>query len=245
MRSAEGVPCPPLFDLPAEVVSERYERMRIGGDGELTRIAYAVLRVDDPLSARLFAELPPVVRADSWDDDDAGSFQTVLRLLAREAMADRPGGETVMTRLADVLVIQVVRRWLRSRTVPESGWIAGLSDPHLGRALARIHTEPGAILTLVELAREARLSRSAFAERFARVVGEPPMRYLAGWRLDAARGELVRGDESIATISDRVGYASEAAFSRAFKRRHGLTPGDVRRAARGGSVSVRSSSVGG
>lgn len=222
----------PLFDIPVEQLSKTYEHMRFGGGGERAQVAYAALRVDAPLTARLIAELPDLIRVDAWDDGEAGVFQAVLRLLAREAEVIEPGGEAVMTRLADVLVIQVLRWWLRNADHDATGWLAALRDPQIGHALGRMHARPDEEWTLVELARQANMSRSAFAERFSTLVGEPPMRYLAGWRLEHAHSELVHTTDSIASISSRVGYASEAAFSRAFKRHHGTTPGAVRRSPR-------------
>ena len=229
MLSAEGVPVVPLFDLPADQVSDRYERMRFGGGGEATRVAYAALHTDDVLTRRLVAELPDVIVVDGWDDDEAGAFSTVRRLLAREAMSPQPGGETIMTRLADVLVVQVIRWWLTNGRVPDRGWLTALSDRHVGHALARMHADAARSWTIAELADVANLSRSAFAERFVALVGAPPMTYLARWRLEQARADLVRTDLPIAAVSSRVGYGSEAAFSRAFKRHHGMTPGQARR----------------
>lgn len=229
MMSAPDAPSTPLFDIPAEQVSETYEHMRFGGGGDRTQVAYAALQVDAPLTARLIEELPDLIRVDAWDDGEAGAFQAVLRLLAREAESIQPGGEAVMTRLADVLVIQVLRWWLRTTEPAATGWLAALRDPHVGRALGLMHARPDHEWTLVELARRANMSRSAFAERFTMLVGEPPMRYLAAWRLQQAHSELTRTADPISSISSRVGYSSEAAFSRAFKRHHGATPGAVRR----------------
>lgn len=231
MLSAPDAASTPLFDIPAEQISETYEHMRFGGGGDRTQVAYAAMQVDAPLTARLIEELPGLIRVDAWDDSEAGTFQAVLRLLAREAESVQPGGEAVMTRLADVLVIQVLRWWLRSSEPTATGWLAALRDPHVGRALGQMHSRPDHDWTLVELARQAQMSRSAFAERFTMLVGEPPMRYLAAWRLQQAHSELTRTTDSIASISSRVGYSSEAAFSRAFKRQHGTTPGAVRRTA--------------
>lgn len=229
MTSTSGGVATPLFDIPADQVSDRYERMSFGGDGQRTRIAYAALSTDDVLTRRLVAELPDVIVVDGWDEDDASAFASVLRLLAREATSNRPGGETMMTRLADVLVVQVIRWWLAHGEVPEGGWLAALGDRHIGRALATMHSDASRPWTIAELAGGANLSRSAFAERFTALVGAPPMTYLAAWRLDQARAELARTDQPIASVSARVGYSSEAAFSRAFKRHHGLTPGEARR----------------
>ena len=231
MLSTADAASTPLFDIPVDQLSDTYEHMRFGGGGERAQVAYAAMRVDAPLTARLIAELPDVIRVDAGDDGEAGVFQAVLRLLAREAEVIEPGGEAVMTRLADVLVIQVLRWWLRNTDLAATGWLTALRDPQIGRALGLMHTRPDDDWTLVELARQANMSRSAFAERFTTLVGEPPMRYLARWRLEQAHSELVHTTDSIASISGRVGYASEAAFSRAFKRHHGTTPGAVRRSA--------------
>ncbi|NYG22414.1 AraC-like DNA-binding protein [Agromyces hippuratus] len=240
LLSAADASSTPLFDIPVEQVSDTYEHMRIGGGGDRTLIAYAALQVDGPLSARMIEELPGLIRIDSWDDGEAGAFQTVLRLLAREAESIQPGGEAVMTSLADVLVVQVLRSWLRTSDPAATGWLAALRDPHVGRALGRMHARIDHDWTLVELAQEANMSRSAFAERFTALLGEPPMRYLAGWRLQQARAELASTSDPIASISRRVGYSSEASFSRAFKRHHGSTPGDVRREApRFGPAALR------
>ncbi|SIO28013.1 AraC family transcriptional regulator [Agromyces cerinus] len=229
LLSAADASSTPIFDIPVEQIGDTYEHMRFGGGGDRTQIAYAVLQVDGPLSARMLEELPGLIRVDSWDDGEAGAFQAVLRLLAREAESIQPGGEAVMTSLADVLVVQVLRSWLRTSDPAATGWLAALRDPHIGRALGRMHARIDHDWTLVELAREANMSRSAFAERFTTLVGEPPMRYLAGWRLEQAHAELTRTTETIASISSRVGYTSEASFGRAFKRHHGSTPGAVRR----------------
>ena len=151
LASAEGVQAEPLFDLPFEQVGERFERMRIGGDGARTQIAYAALCADDALTQRLAAELPAVIIVDGADDEEFGSFRSVLRLMAREAATDQLGGDTVLARLADVLVVQVLRRWLTGAEAPTTGWLAALSDPHVGRALSRMHADPAQEWTLVAL----------------------------------------------------------------------------------------------
>jgi AraC-like DNA-binding protein len=229
LLSAPDAPSTGLFDIPVERVGETYERMRFGGGGERTQIAYAAMTVDEPLTARLVAELPDLIRVDAWDDGGSGAFATVLRLLAHEAQTLEPGGEAVMTRLADVLVIHVLRQWLSTSDRATTGWLAALRDPHVGRALGRLHARPEHDWTLVELARQAGMSRSAFAERFTVLLGEPPMRYLARWRLEQAYTALTTTTDPVAAISRRVGYGSEAAFGRAFKRHHGTSPGAVRR----------------
>ena len=137
--------------------------------------------------------------------------------------------------LIDVLFIQAIREW-RARERGGSGWAAGLADPRVGRALSAIHSQPAAAWTVGQLAEVAGLSRSAFAARFAGVVGCPPLKYVAAWRLDLAAHHLRAGKDKIGAIAARVGYGSEAALCRAFKAQFGVTPAAFRR--NGGGVAV-------
>lgn len=228
LRSSPDARADPLFELPVEKVSERYEIMRHGGGGEATHLTYAVLQVDHVAARRLVAHLPRVLYLDSWQADDAGWLHSTVRFIAREAAELRPGGETVITRLADVLVIQTIRTWLDSAPEARQGWLAALRDDQVGRALRAIHRAPEQDWGVVALAREAGMSRSAFSARFTELVGEPAMTYLTGWRLQLARAHLRDSAEPLSAIARRVGYGSEAAFSRAFKRAFGVPPGSVR-----------------
>ena len=167
---------------------------------------------------------------DAWEGGDDRWLADTLRFIAREAEGLRPGGETVITRLADILVIQMVRHWIETDDQAETGWVAALRDRHLGRALTALHRDPGADWTLASLAEAAALSRSAFAARFTEVVGEPAMQYATRWRLSLARAALREGDEPLGVVGERFGYRSEAAFCRAYKRTFGVSPGRDRRA---------------
>jgi len=218
-----------FFDLPVERVTERYELLRWGGGGEACRLICVVVRFDHAAAERLVDALPPVLHLDAWDGGDDRWLADTLRFVAREAEALRPGGETVITRLADILVIQAVRSWLESERELDTGWLAALRDEQLGRAIAAVHREPGADWTLASLARRAAMSRSAFAARFTDVGGEPAMRYVTRWRLRVARAALREGDEPLGIVGERFGYRSEAAFCRAFKREFGVSPGSDRR----------------
>jgi AraC-like DNA-binding protein len=129
------------------------------------------------------------------------------------------------------MFVEVIRRHLEAMPADETNWLAGLRDPYVGRALSALHREPARDWMLDQLAREAGLSRSALAERFTRFVGQPPIQYLTNWRMQLAAADLRRGADSLAQIAERVGYESEAAFSRAFKKTVGLSPGRWRKAA--------------
>ncbi|MFN3243235.1 MAG: AraC family transcriptional regulator [Planctomycetota bacterium] len=224
-----GRACVPFFDLPIERVSDRYERLQWGGGGEACRLICVVVRFDHAAAERLVDALPPVLHLDAWHGGDDRWLGDTLRFIASEAESLRPGGETVITRLADILVIQMVRHWIEHDHTAETGWLSALRDERLGRAIAAIHREPGADWTLASLARAAAMSRSAFAARFAEVVGETAMRYLARWRLQVARAALRESDEPVGIVAERCGYRSEASFCRAFKRAFGVSPGHDRR----------------
>jgi AraC-like DNA-binding protein len=221
----------PFFDLPIERITDRYEFLRYGGgSGNECRLICVVVRFDHVAAERIVDELPPVLHLDAWEGRDDRWLSDTLRFIAREAETLRPGGETVITRLADILAIQMVRHWIENDNQLEAGWLAALRDERLGRAIAAIHRDPGADWTLESLARTAAMSRSAFAARFADVVGEPAMRYLTSWRLRLARNLLRESDDPIAIVAEKLGYRSEAAFCRAFKRELGVSPGSDRRA---------------
>ncbi|WP_264675841.1 AraC family transcriptional regulator [Dactylosporangium fulvum] len=228
LRSDPDARADPLFDLPVEKVSGRYEILRHGGGGARTNVMYGVMEVDHVAARRLAGQLPAVLHLDSWNADDAGWLGSTLRFIAREAAELRPGGETVITRLADILVIQAIRAWLDSAPDARVGWLAALRDDQVGRALRSIHRAPERDWSVQSLAREAGMSRSAFAARFTTLVGESAMRYLTEWRLQLARAHLPRTTEPLSTTARRFGYQSEAAFSRAFKREFGISPGRLR-----------------
>ena len=151
--------------------------------------------------------------------------------MAAEARELRPGGETVITRLGDILVIQAIRSWIAQDPAAQTGWLGALRDPQIGRALSLIHREPERAWTVALLAVEVAMSRSAFSARFTDLVGEPAMRYVARWKMNLALTSLKEGGTRIGDLASRLGYQSEAAFSRAFKRFVGVSPGGARRTA--------------
>lgn len=173
----------------------------------------------------LLASLPRLLHmrkmSSAWLDGFA-------RQVTKESQLGRPGADSVLTRLAELMFIELLRRYLEELPREETGWLAGLRDDVVGRALALLHGRPGHPWTLEELAREAASSRSNFARRFAELVGQPPMQYLAQWRMQVAANRLAQSSAKIAAIGGEVGYDSEAAFSRAFKKATGLAPGTWR-----------------
>jgi len=220
-----------LLDIPVDKISDRFEVMRYGGGGELTRAMYGVVRFDHVAARHLISQLPKLVWIDSWEDDAGIWLQSTLRFIAREAAQLRPGGETVITRLADVVVIQAIRAWLDTAPEADRGWLAALRDPQVGRTLAMVHKDPGASWSLDGLARAVGMSRSSFAARFTDLVGSAPMTYVTTWRLNLARARLAESDDPQSVVAQEVGYQSEAAFCRAFKRHFEVSPGSLRRKA--------------
>lgn len=147
-----------------------------------------------------------------------------------ESMKARAGWETVLTRMAELMFIEVVRQHIEQLPARQVGWLAGVRDPVVGPALVRLHERPAHRWTLAELARATACSRSVLAERFAHLVGIPPILYLTRWRLQLAAEQLLGSSAKVATVASRVGYESEAAFSRAFKRETGMSPAAWRKA---------------
>ncbi|MCR9136649.1 MAG: AraC family transcriptional regulator [Alphaproteobacteria bacterium] len=229
LRSDLSTPATPLFDLPVEMISERYEILRHGGGGAVTRAMYGVVRLDHVAAFMLISQLPRVLTVNALNDDPGGWLQTTMQFVAREARDMKPGGETVITRLADILIIQAIRSWLETAPSAHGCWLAGLRDEQIGRALVALHRAPERDWSVATLARIAGMSRSSFSDRFTRLVGQPAMQYLTRWRLQTARLHLRETSESLASIAASVGYQSEAAFCRAYKRLLGETPGALRR----------------
>ena len=233
----------PLFDIPIEQVSERYEIMRYGGAGKLTNITCCVVRFDHVAGQRLLSLLPKVLQVDTWADEQGSWLQSTLRFIAREAKELRPGGETVITHLADILIIQAIRSWIDSAPEANRGWLAALRDNQVGRALAAIHREPERDWTVASLAKEVGMSRSGFSARFTQLVGEPAKRYLTQWRMQLAYAQLQETSDSLSVLAERLGYQSEAAFCRAFKRVFGTPPGSVRHTAKSSQTSALAGAI--
>ena len=229
ISDAKGSPTVKLFDIPREQVSERYEILRHGGGGEMTQLLCGAVRFDHPAARELVRLLPRLIHIEAWKSPQAEWMQSTLRLMASEAGERRPGGETVVTRLADILVIQAIRSWIAENPTAQTGWLGALHDDRIGPAILSVQRDPARAWTVASLAREVSMSRSAFAARFRELVGETPMQYLTRWRMHVATTWLREGNATLAELASRLGYRSEAAFSRAFKRVIGASPGSVRR----------------
>jgi len=229
LRSDPDAPAPGILDLERELVSERYELLRHGGGGVPTILICGAVRFDHPAARNLVEILPAAIHLEPSSSDRLDWMQGTLRLMAAEARELRPGGEAVITRLADIVVVQAIRSWLETDPAARTGWLGALQDRQIGRAIMLIHREPARPWTVASLARELAMSRSAFAARFTELVGVPVLRYLTEWRMRLAQSRLEAEGTTVAAVAAELGYGSEAAFSRAFKRVIGESPGAARR----------------
>ena len=207
-------------------------RIRHGGGGERTRFVCGFLACDKRLCRPLLGALPRMLRVELGDGPAAAWITATLRHGASETHAPRPGSEALLGRLSELLFVEAIRHYTASLPPDQLGWLAGLRDPHVGRALALLHAEPARDWEVEALAKQAGLSRSALNERFNALIGEPPMQYLTGWRLALASQALASSNDAVARVAERVGYDSEAAFNRAFKREFGIPPAAWRRSVR-------------
>ena len=228
LSSGPGVAVAKLFDVTRDRVSERYELLRHGGGGDETHMLCGVVRVGEPAARRLVNQLPALLMVRSAASQPSQWMLETVRLLRTEASDLRPGAETIITRLGDVVVLQAIRSWIETEPSARTGFLGALQDEQIGRALSAIHRYPDRRWTVASLAEVAAMSRSAFAARFARLLGESPMGYVARSRMHAALARLSDSAASPSEIAGEYGYQSEAAFSRAFKRITGRTPGQAR-----------------
>ena len=200
-----------------------------GGGKERTRYVCGYLGCDMRPFNPVLGALPRFLHVERASRARPDLLDRLVDLTLEEATSGRPGGESIRLRLSELIFVETIRRHLVGRAAPLEGWLAGLGDPAVGRALALFHGAPARPWTLDQLAREAGLSRTVLAQRFAQLVGCPPMHYLTLWRLQLAARLLADSTIKVAAAAYEVGYDSEAAFSRAFKKATGLSPGNWRR----------------
>jgi AraC-like DNA-binding protein len=204
-------------------------QMRHGAGGAKTRMVCGYLAGEPSLFDTVLAALPRVMIVNMREGPGAQWLASSIRFIIEESAAQRPGAGTVLAKLSELMFVEAIRRHIEGLPPEQSGWLAGLRDRFVAKALALMHTKPAHEWTTEELARAVGLSRSALADRFSGLVGQPPMQYLTRWRLQLAADLLRNGRRAIAAIAEDVGYDSEAAFNRAFKRELGSTPAAWRR----------------
>jgi AraC-like DNA-binding protein len=211
------------------LMSGRVQLASFGGGGEETGLVCGYLACDARLIKPVLNSLPHVLRVNLRSDKGGEWFENTLRHAVDQAAAAHPGSDVFLAHLAEALFADVLRRYLASLPEGRTGWLAGAGDPAVGRALGALHRNPARAWTLDELAREAGVSRSALAERFTKYLGVAPMSYLTEWRLELGAESLRSTSRSVQSVALDVGYESEAAFNRAFKRKFAVPPARYRR----------------
>ena len=218
-------------ELPSLLKGE-LRRSSFGGGGETTTFVCGYLACEAGLIRPVLAGLPRVVRVNVRTDAAGQWLESSILHAVERVTAAAPGSDVILARLAEVLFTEALQRYLSQLPPGRTGWLAGAGDPTVGRSLAALHRRPAHPWTLDELAAEAAVSRSALTERFARYLGQSPMAYLADWRIELGAEALRTTSRSVLQVATDVGYESEAAFNRAFKRRFGQPPAQYRRAIR-------------
>jgi len=212
----------------ARLFSQGLKLSRQGGGGETTKFVCGFMACEPRLSHVFLGGLPPVFKVSIRNDASGRWLENSIRFSVNEADASRAGGEAVLAKLSEVLFVETLRTYIAHLPADQTGWLAGARDAEVGKTLALMHRNPAQPWTIASLAREAGLSRSVLAERFRHYLNEPPMAYLTRWRLQLGAQMLASTSYSVAQIASEVGYESEAAFNRAFKREFKVPPARFR-----------------
>ena len=212
----------------ARIFSQGLKRSCLGGGGEITKFVCGFMACDPRLSQVFLSGLPPVFKVSIRNDASGRWLENSIRFSVNEADPSRSGGEAVLAKLSEVLFIETLRAYITHLPAEQTGWLAGARDSEVGKTLALMHRNPAQPWTIASLAQEAGLSRSVLAERFRHYLNEPPMAYLTRWRLQLGAQMLASTSYSVAQIASEVGYESEPAFNRAFKRAFTVPPARFR-----------------
>jgi AraC-like DNA-binding protein len=213
----------------AEVLALRPRFLRHGGGGAATRLVCGYLACNDRVARMLLDGLPSLVRVNVRGSDTGRWLEASVGYALAQARTPQPGSAGVLAKLAEMLFFEVLRLYMNERSAGGVGWLAGAGDRIVGAALEALHRDPAHDWTLATLARASGTSRSVLAERFQQIVGSPPMQYLTQWRMQLAAKLLTRSDAPLARIAENVGYQTDTAFSRAFRRAYGAPPAQWRR----------------
>jgi len=201
-----------------------------GGNGAQTRLIAGSFHFESVAVPWVVSALPAVIHIEKSGGQTAGWLEGLAYFMMMEAQTVHPGSSVMISRLIDVLIIRVIRTWAQTRNAGDTGWLGALADPRISRALKAIHDDPFRKWSVPDLASEVGMSRSSFAERFSSLVKEAPLAYHNRWRLTLAHGLMRQANARVSDVARKVGYDSEAAFSRAFKAQFGLSPINVKSA---------------
>lgn len=216
--------------------------LRVGGGGEKTRFVCGFMACDPHVGRPIFGGLPACFKVNVRSGGAGSWLETSILHLVEETNSERVGSNALLSKLSEVLFVDVLRRYVDGMPANGTGWLAGVRDTVVGKSLALLHSRVDRAWTTAELAGEVGVSRSALSERFNRFLSEPPMTYLTRWRLQLAARALGSTSRGVADIAASVGYESEAAFTRAFKRQYGIPPARYRREMRLAAVAPQSES---
>ena len=212
----------------AEVLAQGLRVTRMGGGGDVTKIVCGYMACDLRLSQVFLSGLPPLFKVSIRDNPSGRFLENTIRFSVDETDTSRAGGEAVLAKLSEVLFVETLRAFITQLPPEQIGWLAGARDAEVGKTLALMHRSPAHPWTLASLAKDAGVSRSVLAERFRHYLNETPMAYLTRWRLQLGAQMLSSTSYSVAQIAAEVGYESEAAFNRAFKREFNVPPARFR-----------------
>ncbi len=212
----------------ADVLSQGLKRWRMGGGGEVTRFVCGYMACDPRLGQAFLSGLPPLFKVSIRTHPSGAWLENSIRFLVDQEDSGQIGREAVLAKLAEVLFVETLRGWIAQLPAHQTGWLAGARDPETGRVLALMHRKPAHPWTIASLAKEAGMSRSVLAERFRHYLDQTPMAYLTRWRLQLGAQMLTSTNNSVLQIAAEVGYESQAAFNRAFKREFKLPPARFR-----------------
>ena len=235
MGNGSGVKAVDMAQELERISSQGLKISRMGGGGEITKFICGYMACEAQLSRIFLGGLPPVLKINIRNDASDQWLENSIRYSVGNADASRPGGEAVIAKLSEVLFVEALRRYIALLPPEQTGWLAGVRDPEVGRALALMHRQPANPWTIAALANDVGISRSVLAERFRRYLSETPIAYLTRWRLQLGAQMLKSTSSSVAEIADEVGYESEPSFNRAFKREFGLPPARFRKQVKLGS----------
>lgn len=230
-HSLESGPCRYAVNGEGElqrIFSQGLKLSRMGGGGEVTRLVCGYMVCERSLSEVFLAGLPAMFKVNIRQDDSGLWLENSVRYSIADTKVSGAGAEAVLARLCETLFIETLRRYMRLLPAGRTGWLAGARDAEVGKVLALMHQEPATSWTIATLAHEVGISRAVLAERFRRYLGEPPLTYLTRWRLQLGAQMLSSTSHSVAQIAAKVGYESEPAFNRAFKRTFGNPPARYR-----------------
>jgi AraC-like DNA-binding protein len=211
-----------------EILSQGLKVAHLGGGGEITRFICGYLLCDYQLGKAFLGGLPPIFKVNIGNDSSGQWLESSIRYSVEQAAASKTGSEIVVAKLSEALFAETLRRYVDLLPPGQTGWLAGARDPGVGSALALMHGQPSDPWTIAELARKVGVSRSVLAERFRHFLGVPPMAYLTRWRLQLGAQLLTSTSHSVAQIAAEIGYESEPAFNRAFKREFSSPPARFR-----------------